>query len=91
MHCREQLIAFALRLRNPVQPGLDLERLTRREEWIEDDLLRDDATVPADFVTRPARMLMSVDFPAPFGPRRPKICPRGTSKLTSFSARLPPS
>jgi hypothetical protein len=33
-------------------------------------------------------MLISVDLPAPFGPSRPKIWPRGTSKLTSSSASL---
>jgi uncharacterized Zn-finger protein len=47
-------------------------------------------TLPPVFTTSPARMLISVDLPAPLGPSRPKICPRGTSKLTSSSARLPP-
>ena len=29
---------------------------------------------------------MTVVFPLPFGPRKPKISPRFTSKLTSFTA-----
>ena len=29
---------------------------------------------------------MVVDFPAPFGPRRPTICPVGIEKLTSSTA-----
>ena len=45
-------------------------------------------TLPLVLVTSPARMLINVDLPAPLGPSRPKICPRGTSKLTSSSARL---
>ncbi len=40
--------------------------------------------------TSPARMLISVDLPAPFGPSSPKIWPRGTSKPTLSSACLPP-
>jgi hypothetical protein len=37
-------------------------------------------------------MRISVDFPEPFGPRRPKISPRGTLSVTSSSARnLPKS
>jgi len=34
--------------------------------------------------------LNSVVLPEPFGPMRAKIEPRGTSKLTSFTARSPP-
>ena len=45
-------------------------------------------TVPEVFLERPARMLMKVDFPAPFGPRRPKIEPRGTFRSTPFRARI---
>jgi hypothetical protein len=48
-------------------------------------------TLPAVLRTMPARMLISVDLPAPFGPSSPKIWPRGTSMLTSLSACLPPS
>jgi hypothetical protein len=41
------------------------------------------------FVT-PVRNLMVVVFPAPFGPRRPKTLPWGTSKLMPFKAvKLP--
>ena len=38
--------------------------------------------------TMPARILMKVDLPAPFGPKRPKIEPRGTSKSMPFKACL---
>src|SRR5205823_10623803 len=31
-------------------------------------------------------MRMVVDFPAPLGPRKPRICPRGTEKVTSTIA-----
>ena len=34
----------------------------------------------------PARIFMKVLFPAPFGPKRPKISPSFTSKFKSFSA-----
>ena len=46
------------------------------------------STLPPLFTTSPARMLISVDLPAPLGPSSPKICPRGTSKLTSFERLL---
>ena len=36
------------------------------------------------------RQLNSVVLPAPFGPISPQICPGGTSKLMSSSARMPP-
>jgi hypothetical protein len=45
----------------------------------------------AGLVHQPGRMLISVDLPAPLGPSSPKICPRGTSRLTPSSARLPPA
>ena len=48
-------------------------------------------TEPEVFVTIPDRMLMSVDLPAPFGPSSPNMVPRGTSKVTSSSARFPPA
>ena len=40
---------------------------------------------------RPVSILIVVVLPAPFGPRKPKISPRGTSKLTpcTASTRLP--
>ncbi len=44
------------------------------------------ATRPLVFRVMPARMLMNVDFPAPFGPSRPKIEPRGMVRSTPFSA-----
>ena len=45
-------------------------------------------TEPAVLTTSPARMLMKVDLPAPFGPSRPKIDPAGTSRSIPVSARL---
>jgi len=35
--------------------------------------------------------LKSVVFPAPFGPIKPTISPRGTSNETFFSAAIPPN
>jgi hypothetical protein len=46
--------------------------------------------LPPLLVTRPARMLIRVDLPAPLGPSSPKMPPRGTSIVTPSSARLPP-
>ena len=43
-------------------------------------------TLPAVLRTRPARMLMVVDLPAPFGPSRPKIEPAGIDRSSPFSA-----
>src|SRR6266404_3990293 len=45
--------------RDPVETGLDLQRLARREEGIEDDLLRHDADRPL----RIARVLIDVETP----------------------------
>jgi hypothetical protein len=36
-------------------------------------------------------MRMSVDLPAPFGPRRPKISPSSTVKLSPFTAVKSPN
>src|ERR1035437_6942431 len=50
------------------------------------------ATVPAPPVGAkiPVSMRIVVDLPAPFGPRKPKISPFCTSKLTRFTAvKLP--
>src|SRR2546430_17711959 len=39
---------------------------------------------------RPVSILMTVVFPLPLGPRKPKICPFSTRKLTSLTAvKLP--
>src|ERR1051325_4957966 len=35
-------------------------------------------------------MLMVVDFPAPFGPRKPNVSPRGTSKSMPATASISP-
>ena len=106
VHRGEQRVGLPLGLGHAVEPGLDLQRLARSEEGVEQDLLRDDAdralgvarvlvdveapdvALPPVLITSPARMLISVDLPAPLGPSRPKIWPRGTSKLTSSSAAL---
>ena len=45
-------------------------------------------TLPLVLLTRPAMMLMKVDLPAPLGPSRPKIEPRGTARSRPFSAVL---
>ena len=45
---------------------------------------------PAEGSSRPHRMRIVVDFPAPFGPRKPKISPRRASKLTLFTATNSP-
>ena len=45
-------------------------------------------TVPEVLRVRPARMLMKVDLPAPLGPSRPKIEPRGTCRSMPFRARF---
>ena len=39
-------------------------------------------------VKRVVIMEMVVDFPAPLGPKKPKISPSLTSKLTPFTARI---
>src|SRR5581483_1498689 len=40
--------------------------------------------------TSPQSILMVVDFPLPFGPRKPKISPRPISRLRSFTTlRVP--
>src|SRR5215831_5287623 len=48
------------------------------------------ATRPALARARPARMLISVVLPAPFGPSRPKNSPCAMSNETSSSARTSP-
>lgn len=45
-------------------------------------------TLPELLLVRPARMLMKVDLPAPFGPSSPKIEPRGTFRSMPFRARF---
>ena len=42
--------------------------------------------VPVLGVTRPINTFSVVVFPAPFGPTKPKMSPRSTSKLTSRTA-----
>jgi hypothetical protein len=59
VHRGEEFIAFPLRTRHSIEPGLDLERFARREEWIEDDLLRDDS----DRTLRVTRVLVDVETP----------------------------
>src|SRR5579863_7337248 len=41
-------------------------------------------------LARPRSILIEVLLPAPFGPRKPKISPRGTVKVKSRTATLPP-
>ena len=40
--------------------------------------------------SRPVSILMVVDFPAPFGPRKPKNCPGATRRSTPSTARSSP-
>src|SRR5512137_175855 len=42
-------------------------------------------------VSRPQSMRIVVDFPAPFGPRKPKISPRRTPKLILSTATKSPN
>jgi hypothetical protein len=48
-------------------------------------------TLPPEGVTMPQTMLISVVFPAPFGPRSAKISPFSISRSTRFSASRPPA
>jgi hypothetical protein len=48
------------------------------------------AAVPPPGETSPVRMPMSVLFPAPFGPRRPKNSPVGTVRSIPSSAQTLP-
>ena len=59
MHRAQQFHRTALRLGDTVQPRLDLERLDRREERVEQDLLVDDA----DRRLGVTRMLVGVEAP----------------------------
>src|SRR5262245_10479765 len=47
--------------------------------------------VPEVGASSPFSILIVVVLPAPFGPRKPKICPRGTSKLTASTATKSPN
>ncbi len=59
-----------------------------------DDVVHVEARPPSPCPTScpasPARMRRVVVLPAPFGPRKPVIDPRGTAKLTSCTARCVP-
>jgi hypothetical protein len=59
VHRAEQLRRPPLRLGDPVEAGLDLQRLLRGEEGIEEDFLRHDA----DRALRVARMRVDVEAP----------------------------
>ena len=43
---------------------------------------------PPVLLTSPARILISVDLPAPLGPSRPNSDPRGIARSMPFSASL---
>src|SRR5690349_5012263 len=47
--------------------------------------------LPLVGVSRPQSMRMVVDFPAPLGPRNPKISPRATSRFTRSTATNSPN
>jgi hypothetical protein len=46
--------------------------------------------VPDDGGSSVVNIRMSVDFPAPFGPRRPKISPRSTANEMPLTASFSP-
>src|SRR5580693_2896831 len=46
--------------------------------------------VPEVGSARVHRILMVVDFPAPFGPRKPKVSPAATSKSMPLTASISP-
>src|ERR1700683_951505 len=46
--------------------------------------------VPEVGSTRVHRILMVVDFPAPFGPRKPKVSPAATSKSMPATGSISP-
>ena len=65
------------------------------KQWMADGTLRQQSSPrtlarPAEGFMRPMRMRMVVLLPAPLGPRKPKIEPAGTRRLTSSSARKRP-
>jgi hypothetical protein len=46
--------------------------------------------LPAELEIYPVRMFMVVDFPAPFGPRKPRICPGcAVKEMLSTALMLP--
>src|SRR5437867_12931304 len=47
--------------------------------------------LPLEGASRPQRILMVVDLPAPFGPRKPKISPGRTVKETWSTATKAPN
>src|SRR6188472_1733502 len=48
-------------------------------------------TEPVWALSKPSTCRMSVVFPAPLAPTRPKTTPRGTARLTLSSARFAPN
>src|SRR5262245_41837624 len=46
---------------------------------------------PAEGRSRPTIILMVVDLPAPFGPRKPKNSPRRTTRLRPLTATFGPN
>ena len=69
-------------LRHDAQGGAGVARLAcrcRDPRW---------RRCPPVLLTTPARMLISVDLPAPLGPSRPNIEPRGMTRSTPRSAVL---
>ena len=71
------------------QPTLQTALLWELSTALKHNFFKDlAAQLPADFTTKPAKILISVDFPAPFGPSSPKIEPRGMFRSTPFNASL---
>ena len=78
------VVVGAERVRHVADQPLDLARGRRRS--------RRPATVAVPLVgrARPTRILIVVVLPAPFGPMKPRICPRPTDSVSRSRARNRP-
>jgi hypothetical protein len=80
-----------VRLLAPVQPALQLQVLAAGGEIVGAAQLADVAdAVPASIGRSVVSMRSVVVLPAPLGPRKPKISPRDTAKLTPRTASTVP-
>ena len=79
-----QVVVQAEALRHVADALLDLADLL-------DDVKAQHVAAPAVGLSRPSSMRIVVVLPAPFGPRKPKIAPRSTVKLTRSTAAKSPN